>query len=86
MKNGIKPQRTHRLFTLTILVIAFSSLVIPVANAYIDPGSGSYIFQMVVGAFLGISLAVKVFWHKITGFFTGRNRSTDKEEQQSSPK
>lgn len=86
MKNGRLPHRKHRIFTLTVLVLGFSLLVIPVANAYIDPGSGSYMLQMVVGAFLGISLAIKVFWHKITGFFTGRNRAEDKEEQQSPPK
>jgi hypothetical protein len=83
MKDG-----RNRVFIVTILVLGFSLMVIPVANAYIDASSGSYIIQMVVGAFLGITLTVRVFWHRIISFFTGRNRAeqVEQEEQQSSPK
>lgn len=73
-----------RAFYVALLVLAFSFTVIPVANAYIDPGSGSFIIQMLVGAALGASLAIKVFWRKIVSFFTGRKRDGSDEEQQSS--
>lgn len=73
-----------RAFYLSVLVLAFSFTVIPVANAYIDPGSGSFIIQMLVGAALGASLAIKVFWRRIVSFFTGRKRGGSDEEQQSS--
>lgn len=36
---------------------------------YIDPGTGTYIFQMVVAMLLGSLFAIKRFWTKITGFF-----------------
>ena len=42
--------------------------------AYIDPGTGSYLFQAAVGAILGGALAVKVFWRRIWGFLSGRRR------------
>ena len=32
---------------------------------YIDPGSGSMIFQMILGALVGVGIAVKVYWEKI---------------------
>lgn len=55
---------------LSWLVACFSLIVIPTANAYIDPGSGSFIFQMIVGAALGISFGLKLFWRRIRSFFT----------------
>jgi hypothetical protein len=35
------------------------------AYAYLDPGTGSYIFQLAIAAFVGTLFAVKLFWHKI---------------------
>lgn len=74
-----------RAFYVTLLVVAFSFTAIPVANAYMDPGSGSFIIQMLVGAALGASLAIKVYWRKLVSFFTGRKRDESDEEQQSPP-
>jgi hypothetical protein len=42
-----------------------SMLWIPAAHAYIDPGSGSIIFQAAVGAALALGVGVKVFWRRI---------------------
>ncbi len=56
------------------LGLLMSVLVIAPANAYIDPGSGSIIFQAVVGAAMAISLTVKLFWRRIVAFFQ-RKRS-----------
>ncbi|MCA1701885.1 MAG: hypothetical protein LC808_00885 [Actinobacteria bacterium] len=75
-----------RIFLVTVLVLAFSSMVLPVANAYIDGASGSYIIQMLVGGLLGVGLAIKVFWHKITGLFTRRDTAAAKGEQPTAPK
>ena len=38
------------------------------AYGYIDPGTGSYIFQIIIAAFVAVSFAVKVYWHKIKKF------------------
>lgn len=38
-------------------------------HAYIDPGTGSIIFQVVIGLFVGGLFAVKIFWNKIRNFF-----------------
>lgn len=54
------------------LTLCLSLLVVPVANAYIDLGSGSLIFQAVVGAAMAASLGVKVFWRRIAGIFRRR--------------
>lgn len=39
------------------------------AHAYIDPGSGSYFFQILIAGFLGGLYAVKLFWNSILSFF-----------------
>jgi cytochrome b len=64
-------------FTLFVLaVLSFWLIVVPVANAYVDPGTGSYIFQVVIGVFLGAAVAVKVFWRRIWGFITRKSSRT----------
>lgn len=40
--------------------------------SYIDPGSGSYILQMIIAAVLGVSFFFKNFWLSIKAFFTGK--------------
>ncbi len=37
--------------------------------AYLDPGSFSYFLQIIVMVFVGGVVAIKNFWHNITGFF-----------------
>ena len=47
---------------------------------YIDPGSGSYILQMIIAAVLGISFFFKNFWLAIKAFFTGKKPSGKEEK------
>lgn len=57
------------------LAICLSLLVITPANAYIDPGSGSIIFQAVVGGAMAVGLGVKVYWRRIAAFFSRKKRN-----------
>jgi hypothetical protein len=67
---GLKP---HRKWFL--LFFAYFSLVaIPAAHAYIDPGTGSYVIQIIIGGILGALVAVKVFWGRFWAFISRRNR------------
>lgn len=56
------------------LTIALSLLVVSPAAAYIDPGSGSLVFQAVVAAAVAVPVAVAAFWRRITTFFSRRKR------------
>ena len=49
--------------------------------AYIDPGSGSYLVQVIIAAILGAAFYFKAIWHRIKAFFGGRK----KEEQEDNP-
>jgi len=37
------------------------------AHAYIDPGSGSYIVQLLLAGLLGAGVAVRIYWKRIKG-------------------
>ena len=41
------------------------------ARAYVDPGTGSYVLQLLIAGLLGALFALKVFWHKLVAFFKG---------------
>jgi hypothetical protein len=49
---------------------------------YIDPGSGSYVIQVIAAALLGAAFWIKMSWQRIKAFFTGNKikRSEAKEE------
>jgi len=51
---------------LVFFILFFSTPV----YAYIDPGTGSYIIQLLLAGFLGALLAVKIFWKKLKIFFS----------------
>lgn len=75
----------RRVAWVLVFTICFSLLILPMAGAYVDPGTGSYIFQLLIGVMLGALVAVKVFWRRIWGFVTrGRSRS-DAAHQGPSP-
>jgi len=41
---------------------------------YLDPGSGSYIIQLLLASLFGGLLLVRAFWSRIVGFFRRRPR------------
>lgn len=50
------------------------------AYAYLDLGTGSYIFQMIIAVFIGGLFALKLFWGKVKNFFS--NLFSGKEKSQ----
>lgn len=45
-----------------VTIYAFAPLSV---QAYLDPGTGSYMIQLLVGVFAGSLFAVKIFWGRI---------------------
>lgn len=54
---------------LVFLTVCLSLLVIAPAAAYIDPASGSMIFQVVIGGVMAAGMTIATFWHRIVSFF-----------------
>jgi len=46
---------------------------------YIDPGSGSYLLQMIIAAVLGASFFFKNFWFSIKAFFASKKPKKEDE-------
>lgn len=55
-----------RILNYSVLVLALLSAP---AFAYLDPGTGSYLLQLVLAGILGALLSIKLFWGKIKEFF-----------------
>tara|TARA_S200000501_G_C20300846_1_gene515716 strand:- start:130 stop:333 length:204 start_codon:yes stop_codon:yes gene_type:complete len=45
------------------------------ANAYIDPGIISVIFQAIVGTIVAGGIAIKIYWHKFKNIFKRKKRN-----------
>jgi len=64
---------------LTSLLLALPST----AHAYLDPGTGSYVVQLLIGGLLGGLFALGVFWRRVLAFFKRlfRRGSSDEESR-----
>jgi len=51
-------------------------------QAYLDPGSGSFLIQLLIAGLVGAGFLIKAYWKKIKGLF---NRSTAKKEDDGQP-
>jgi hypothetical protein len=46
----------------------------PPAYAYVDPGTGGLVLQLLLGGVAGALVIVKLYWEKLTGLFRrGKN-------------
>jgi hypothetical protein len=52
------------------------------AFAYLDPGTGSMLLQVVLGGFAALGVALKLFWHKIR-VAIGMGRKPDADDKPS---
>jgi hypothetical protein len=46
--------------------------------AYVDPGSGSFLVQMLIAGVLGASVTLKTFWKQIKSHFRRSDSSIQK--------
>lgn len=55
---------------VSILALILFVVFTKEAYAYLDPGTGSYVLQLLVAGALGGLFAVKTFWRQLVSFFT----------------
>ena len=61
--------------------LIFLALLAPgSAWAYLDPGTGSMILQVVLGGIAAVAVAFKLFWYRIIGFFGFGGKTSDDED------
>jgi len=59
----------RKLFSGLFLIVVFQVILSQNAFAYLDPGTGSYVYQVLVAAIIGGLFTIKTFWRKIMNFF-----------------
>ena len=68
-------------------LLLFLLCLVPVQNAhaYLDPGTGSYIVQILIGATLGAGYVLKVYGGRMIGFFSSlrKNKKGSQEKNKS---
>jgi hypothetical protein len=47
---------------------------------YLDPGSGSFILQMLIAGFLGAGLGITIFWNRLKALF-GKGKPKPEESE-----
>jgi len=49
------------------------------AWAYLDPGSGSMLLQLLLGGVAGVVMLLKLYWHQLLVFFGIKKKETPEE-------
>ncbi len=65
---------------ILVLAAVFLMTYSNTAQAYLDPGTGSMVFQMLIAGFCAIAFAIKMFWRNIINFFLklfGKNKAEE---------
>jgi hypothetical protein len=62
----------------------FTSVLLNISgkeNAYLDPGSGSFIIQIIIASLVGAGFLLRGYWSKIINLFRGSNSELDEDDE-----
>jgi hypothetical protein len=62
------------------LLVIFLLMTATPAFAYLDPGTGSMLLQVILGGIAAVGVALKLFWHKIR-VALGMSKKTAAEDE-----
>ncbi len=68
--------RLDRLTAIALIALLMAAISLP-AFAYLDPTSGSMFLQAILGGFAGAAVVLKLYWHRILGFFGAKKQQHD---------
>ncbi len=75
--HGLRPQSFH--VALAVMAVGMSTSP---AHAYLDPGTGGIILQVLLGGVAGLVVAGKLYWHKLLAL-SGVGRRVPESNQRS---
>ena len=58
--GGVVTKITGKMVTLVILLLSAEPVL-----AYLDPGTGSMMLQVILGGIAAVGVALKLYWHKL---------------------
>ena len=68
------------LIYLTLNIIAIF-LIVSNAYAYLDPGTGSFILQAIIGFLAALSAGFLYYWTKVKNFFSNLFKKNNNDEK-----
>jgi hypothetical protein len=67
-------------FRVSMVIFLLFIFMINPAYAYIDPGSGSMLLQLLLGGVAGAAVVLKMYWRRFVSIFgVGRNKKNGSE-------
>ena len=76
----------NRSLRVVAAAAVLAALAAAPAHAYLDPGTGSMLLQGIIGAFLAVGVTLRLYWHRIKGFFrSGRGREAASDPRTGAP-
>lgn len=64
-----------RIFITVLLLLMFTEAI-----AYLDPGTGSMLLQVILGGIAAVGVAIKLYWHKLRAAF-GMAKKKEPEDE-----
>ena len=64
------------------LILLFGTILAQPSSAYLDPGTGSMVIQIIVASCAAVAIAVKSFWVQLKNFFANLFTKKDKTNDQ----
>ena len=61
-------------------VLSAGALIPVTAFAYLDPGTGSMLLQVILGGVAALAVALKLFWYRITAFLGYKKKSPNDDK------
>ena len=72
--------KTKSIVSTVLAGLVANLLLVGVAHAYLDPGTGSALLQGVLAALAAVAIAAKLYWHRLLRFFGIRKTKIDTEK------
>ncbi len=60
-----------------LVIVYFVWLSETQVDAYLDPGSGSMLLQILLGGIAGVAVAGKMYWQRIKARFSGGSKKPE---------
>ncbi len=64
-----------RIFIAILLMLFISD-----TEAYLDPGTGSMLLQVILGGIAAVGVAIKLYWHKLRAAFGVAKKEKPEDE------
>ncbi|MFH1312404.1 MAG: hypothetical protein ABIJ00_04175 [Candidatus Eisenbacteria bacterium] len=71
----------RRVVAAGFLAYAGSLVFSTPSYAYLDPGTGSYVLQLLIGVLIGAAFAIRFYWKKIWSSLSNRLSRRKKNEK-----